>query len=1203
MKILWTALAIFGFALSPAQSGISIFWSTRWGVYNHWAEDLTGADDFLLQHYNACWQLVYAGPDNAINYPDPNNADNGWVSGDDVVLSTRFIPWGGGFDSNTGTEWDEFMLQIGFFTPPVYQDPDWTTEGMVYQRLYEWWDPPSLGTWFYDSPLVQLDTSWTDGGAHQELYLDYPDRGIQPNQMWMDPNDVAAFNMNTIQIQPGYQPVYVGDAVQLETTVQNTGNIVLRTLPMEHQYETNWLEFISATIAPDGAENDGLLQWSNLGSLEPGATVRVVASFSAKKATPGQAITNSIVVVPTTDWAHPAASPRTNRVAISIQDKIALELVKTAATNAYSAAGDVVHYSFCIRNPGNVAISNVAVLDAKALVTGSTIPVLLPGETNSTAFAASRVMTQDDVNATRFANQACAVGQGPAGEVQAWSDTVVVTARQNAAIGDRIWKDVDGDGNQDEGEPGLAGVAVRLCVDASGDNSFTARIATATTDSAGLYWFSNLVARAYAVEVETTPALNGYVQTGDPDYFGVPIPAGHDDHRTTAPIDLHPGERFAQADFGYQEQPTASIGDRIWVDRNGNGHQDAGEPGLAGIQVALYVDDSGLGNFTSTVASATTDDNGGYLFTNLLSGRYVVAVDPASLPNGYAQSGDPDFPEIPVPELQADHRTTVPIQLNPTQQRLNVDFGYCNDRERGFAYVAIDGSNLYPFDSWETAARDIQSAVDAVEDGWVVLVSNGNYFGTINVTKGITLKGVNGPNHTFISGEGQRRGVFLDNTNAILEGFSIHSCLMTSYNDTNQPPFEMAKGAGLFVNNAAEINFCIVFSNRAVGFGGDGGAIGFSGFAQGGGIFAENHVLIRNCIVRDNLAYGEGGQGSTFQLGDTNTTEWASGGGGWAEGGGMYFASNVTIRNCLIHGNVASGQGGEAYWYPPAWETGDGGSGGPGLGYGGGICSQGSGTLRMENCTVISNRAMGIGGETIFGERWGGPGYGEGGGLYHWGMGGELANTIITMNRADWDIDLNGGNNSTNCCIGCEALFANAAENDFRPAAGSPCINSGNNDFVEGATDLDGNPRIVNGKVDIGAYEYQAGSQADVDDDAIEDAWEIFWFGDHAIANQFSDWDGDGSYDWQEALAGTNPTNECSLLEMERPAVSMVASGIVVRWQSVTDKYYRIARSTNLTLGFNWILTGIAGQAADTAVTDSTANASRPNYYRVGIEP
>ncbi len=61
---------------------------------------------------------------------------------------------------------------------------------------------------------------------------------------------------------------------------------------------------------------------------------------------------------------------------------------------------------------------------------------------------------------------------------------------------------------------------------------------------------------------------------------------------------------------------TASIeiGNRVWNDLNGNGIQDADEPGLAGVNVTLWLDD-GMGNFTA-IAGVTTDVNGQYLFTS-----------------------------------------------------------------------------------------------------------------------------------------------------------------------------------------------------------------------------------------------------------------------------------------------------------------------------------------------------------------------------------------------------------------------------------------------------------------------------------------------------------------------------------------------------------------------------------------------------------
>jgi len=71
----------------------------------------------------------------------------------------------------------------------------------------------------------------------------------------------------------------------------------------------------------------------------------------------------------------------------------------------------------------------------------------------------------------------------------------------------------------------------------------------------------------------------------------------------------------------------AAIGDTVWSDTNGNGLQDAGEPGVAGVLVTLF-DDRG-----HRLGATISDARGGFRFEHLAVGSYQLAA--ANLPDGF----------------------------------------------------------------------------------------------------------------------------------------------------------------------------------------------------------------------------------------------------------------------------------------------------------------------------------------------------------------------------------------------------------------------------------------------------------------------------------------------------------------------------------------------------------------------------------------
>ena len=60
-------------------------------------------------------------------------------------------------------------------------------------------------------------------------------------------------------------------------------------------------------------------------------------------------------------------------------------------------------------------------------------------------------------------------------------------------------------------------------------------------------------------------------------------------------------------------------------------------------------------------------------------------------------------------------------------------------------------------------------------------------------------------------------------------------------------------------------------------------------------------------------------------------------------------------------------------------------------------------------------------------------------------------------------------------CVSSDPLYVDADNGDYRLQETSPVIDEGSNGYIPSdvSTDLDGNARIVNVTVDMGAYEYQ----------------------------------------------------------------------------------------------------------------------------------
>jgi len=130
----------------------------------------------------------------------------------------------------------------------------------------------------------------------------------------------------------------------------------------------------------------------------------------------------------------------------------------------------------------------------------------------------------------------------------------------------------------------------------------------------------------------------------------------------------------------------------------------------------------------------------------------------------------------------------------------------------------------------------------------------------------------------------------------------------------------------------------------------------------GGGIYNSTNcnLTLSNCLLSANSATG-----GIAVAGANNTAGDGSGGGpgGSSRGGGIYNAGTLTVNRCVLSNNVAAGSpgarggNGGTVAFQPGGSGGNGGTGGSGDG--GGIYNDATGTLTVSQSAFASNSANG----------------------------------------------------------------------------------------------------------------------------------------------------------------------------------------------------------------------------------------------------
>ena len=258
-----------------------------------------------------------------------------------------------------------------------------------------------------------------------------------------------------------------------------------------------------------------------------------------------------------------------------------------------------------------------------------------------------------------------------------------------AEISDFVWEDLNGDGIQDAGEPGLDGIVVSLSgIDGAGN---PVNLGPINTAGGGMYLFDELAPGMYTITFGALPANHFFTYMG----LGGNNTTDSDADMTSgvAPsVTVESGDIIDDVDAGVYVG--AEISNFVWEDLNGDGIQDAGEPGLDGIDITLTgIDGSGMAVGPIVVTSA---GGGAYIFDMLAPGDYELTFA-ANLtgPNYYRTLQDQGGDDTADSDANQTTGLTATVTLISADTNMDMDAGYYRAGEIGdFTWIDLDGDGI-----------------------------------------------------------------------------------------------------------------------------------------------------------------------------------------------------------------------------------------------------------------------------------------------------------------------------------------------------------------------------------------------------------------------------------------------------------------------------------------------------------------------------